>query len=190
MSLTTCKECGGKISSEAAACPACGAKPPKPTSRFTWVAGAIALFVVYQCTSGMQAAEQARTDSTSREASRVAALTPEQRRAEDESRALIAAAKLKEEATFQRAVRVTQALKAGMKNPAAFELVALGLTDTGTLCYEYRSTNSFNAVVPGYAVVLADGTTSSSDAKGGTAAWNKHCAKKGLQDLLHVRRAM
>lgn len=32
MALITCKECGGQVSSKAAACPKCGAKPPAKTS--------------------------------------------------------------------------------------------------------------------------------------------------------------
>lgn len=37
MALTKCKECGGQVSSEATACPHCGAKPPKRTSRAGWL---------------------------------------------------------------------------------------------------------------------------------------------------------
>jgi hypothetical protein len=35
MSLEKCKECGGQVSSKAKACPNCGAKSPKKTSRLT-----------------------------------------------------------------------------------------------------------------------------------------------------------
>jgi len=50
MSLITCKECGGKVSSNAATCPSCGAKPPKKTSAFTWIVGGLFAFVVAKCT--------------------------------------------------------------------------------------------------------------------------------------------
>jgi hypothetical protein len=36
MALKKCKECGKEVSTEAKACPNCGAKPPGRTSAFTW----------------------------------------------------------------------------------------------------------------------------------------------------------
>jgi hypothetical protein len=36
MALTKCKECGKEVSTQAKACPNCGAKPPGGTSAFTW----------------------------------------------------------------------------------------------------------------------------------------------------------
>ena len=48
MALMTCAECSGPVSSDAKACPKCGAKPPKRTTLFTKiVAGFFALFVVF-----------------------------------------------------------------------------------------------------------------------------------------------
>jgi hypothetical protein len=44
-------------------------------------------------------------------------------------------------------------LRNSMKNPDSFKLVdALEMKD-GTLCIDYRATNSFNAIVPGRAVI-------------------------------------
>lgn len=42
MALVKCKECGEQISTSAKSCPKCGAKPPRKTSLFTW----IALFII------------------------------------------------------------------------------------------------------------------------------------------------
>jgi hypothetical protein len=39
MALTKCKECGKDISTEAKACPSCGAPPPPRTSTATWIIG-------------------------------------------------------------------------------------------------------------------------------------------------------
>jgi len=41
MALTTCKECGHQISTDAEVCPGCGSKPPKRTSKFTWFVAAV-----------------------------------------------------------------------------------------------------------------------------------------------------
>lgn len=44
MGLVTCKDCGKDVSDDATACPNCGAKPPKKTSKLTWIiAGIFAL---------------------------------------------------------------------------------------------------------------------------------------------------
>lgn len=46
MALVNCKECGSQVSTDAKACPKCGAKPPKRTSKLTWLVGGLfALFV-------------------------------------------------------------------------------------------------------------------------------------------------
>lgn len=46
MALVKCKECGSEVSTSAKACPKCGAKPPKKTSRVTWVFLGLLVFVV------------------------------------------------------------------------------------------------------------------------------------------------
>jgi hypothetical protein len=45
MALKDCEECGKPVSTEAKACPHCGAKPPKRTSLTTWILGG--LFAVF-----------------------------------------------------------------------------------------------------------------------------------------------
>lgn len=85
---------------------------------------------------------------------------------------------------FRQAVAGARALKANMKNPASFELVFAGMNDEKTMCYEYRGTNSFNAVVTNR-YVIGEGVAS-----GEPAAWNKHCAGQRLTDYTHARRAL
>jgi|JI10StandDraft_1071094.scaffolds.fasta_scaffold89578_5 hypothetical protein len=100
------------------------------------------------------------------------------------------AAKLLEEAEFQRAVKIARALKAGLKNPASFDLTAATRTEAGALCFEYRGTNSFNAVVPSYAVVPPDGQAAAGSARDVAAAWAKHCANRQATSIRHIARAM
>lgn len=47
MALVKCKECGEKVSTEAKACPKCGAKPPKKTSFVFWGIVIIVLLAVF-----------------------------------------------------------------------------------------------------------------------------------------------
>ncbi len=51
MAMLACKECKSPVSSEAKACPKCGAPPPKPTKTSTIVIGIIAFAIVGSCIS-------------------------------------------------------------------------------------------------------------------------------------------
>lgn len=58
MALTSCKECGGPVSTNASACPKCGAPPPPPppppkrTSLFTWLVTAVVCFILFAGITG------------------------------------------------------------------------------------------------------------------------------------------
>lgn len=120
MAMTTCKECGGPLSTKAGACPKCGAKV-KRTSIVTWlVAGVLGLGVIMgmfaSCENSRDAAKKADAESARR-----SALTPEQRQAEDKRKADADAAKAKNaaasEAAFQRALLVAKAVKGEREGP-------------------------------------------------------------------------
>lgn len=49
MALINCKECGKQVSTEAKACPHCGAKPPKKIGILGWIALAFFTILVAQC---------------------------------------------------------------------------------------------------------------------------------------------
>lgn len=78
---------------------------------------------------------------------------------------------------FQEAAVYGTALKKSMKNPDSFKLEEVRRTGEGFYCFEYRATNSFNAMIPGKAL-FGKGTAASSDESGKFAGlWNKHCTK-------------
>lgn len=90
MAMTKCHECKKDISTTAAACPHCGAKPKPKTSGCAWLALIfIAIPVVFgivmsesrkQEAAAQVAADQARAAERAKaEAARLAAMTPEQR---------------------------------------------------------------------------------------------------------------
>ncbi len=134
MALMACQECGAKVSTEAKACPSCGVKPKKPTSRLALgIAGLVLFGIIY----GIATQPEPRVQS------------PEE----------LAAAAAKER-EFQVVASRLRALKAAMKNPASFELVEADLADNGTLCVKYRATNSFNAVTTS---IYAVNSTMASD---------------------------
>ncbi len=47
MALIKCKDCGNNVSTDAKNCPKCGAKITQPTSKTTWVIGAIVLSMIF-----------------------------------------------------------------------------------------------------------------------------------------------
>src|SRR5262249_4993740 len=67
-----------------------------------------------------------------------------------------------DEARWRRDVLAIRQLRSNMKNPDSFKLEEALRMDDGTLCLTYRATNSFNAIVPGRAVI-ADNKISTSD---------------------------
>lgn len=118
MTIASCTECGKPVSTEASACPHCGAKPPQKTSKLTIVIGLLMLVgLVIAFGNGGQPAPAAA--------------------APDPQKVL----------NFRQAVGTLDYVKGAMKNPKSFELVSLVRVDGPAMCVEYRGTNSFNAVV-------------------------------------------
>lgn len=159
MAMITCKECDKQISDTASLCPHCGAKPEKSASWIAYLFGGLVLVGV------IQSALKPKPEAPS--------LSPE-----------AIAAKAKTEADFQNVVRVAKWAKAQSKNPDSFTLTYGGITSNGTVCIEYRGTNSFNAVVPGRYIM-------SDTVSGSTAAlWNKHCANQPITDHTNAKHAL
>lgn len=100
------------------------------------------------------------------------------------------AKKREEDAQWTREVLSLRMLRKAMKNPDSFKLEEAVRMADGALCVTYRGTNSFNAVVPGRAVVLKTGIASSDDRDGFPKIWNKHCAGKSGSDVSYIRQAI
>jgi hypothetical protein len=77
-----------------------------------------------------------------------------------------------------------------MKNPASFKLEQASRMKDGTLCLSYRATNSFNAIVPGRAVISKTTIATSDDESRFVPLWNKLCANKSGEDISYIRRAL
>jgi hypothetical protein len=161
MSLTKCRECGKDVSTEAKSCPSCGAKPPKPTSVFTLIAGGIFIFFV----GGMVV--------SSNEREKKPALTPEQ-----------AATKAKEEAAFQITVLAVKAVKKALRDPESITWESICANDDASIiCIEYRARNGCGGLNKEVAI-FTNGKVSQR-----AETWNKHCTKP-LQNMIHARHAV
>lgn len=181
MAMTKCSECKADISTEAVACPKCGAKCARRTSPLVM---ALAVLLIPSCVAGVYISNKASTEAAAALAAAEAAKSPAQRASE-------ATTKAREEADFQQAAAVTRRVKANTKNPASFELVEAVRTNGGALCLEYRGTNSFGAVAPGFAVALPGNDKIWAGSLPDLAAtWNKHCAGKTGRNLRHVRQTL
>lgn len=81
---------------------------------------------------------------------------------------------------FQIAVQGAIALREMMKNPDSFSLERVNRMPDGSLCYTYRATNSFNAIIPGQAVFSPTETAISGSANF-PMLWSKHCKGYGAE---------
>lgn len=178
--MARCKSCGAELIAPAGKCQRCARPVTKMQTRAVWAMAVLVGVGVLSAIwwQGQQAQERDATAAAIQQAK-----PPEQRAAE-------AAAKLIEEREFQLAVRAAKILKAGMKNPESFQLTEAVRTDEGVLCFEYRGTNSFNAVVPSYAVIPPVGQPAAGPLRDVAKAWNKHCANRQATDMMHIVRAM
>jgi hypothetical protein len=77
---------------------------------------------------------------------------------------------------WEYAVLAVDQLKQSMKNPASFELEQVLSMNDGTLCIKYHATNSFNAIVPGYAIIRQNRISAEG--------WNRYCAGKSGEEFM------
>lgn len=156
MALTACHECKQQISSEAAACPHCGAKPKKGLSGCSIVLLVFAAFLVYTCTSAMQGSSAPPKPAKSAE-------------------------ELQADKELQLAIAAGLVLKKQLKDPSSFKVTDFVIYHDGAACYEYSAKNSFNATLASKAVFLPPAAllTSERDGNKFVKAWNSTCTRGG-----------
>lgn len=155
MAMTSCKECGAKISDNAVNCPSCGFKPRR-TSRVTM---ALAILLV----GGFLITVFGGRTSLPSEPAVVQAPDPEKEAASKRYGAAMAAA-----ASLKRAARDPDSLQ--------FESFRVS-DDSSVICTAYRARNGFGGMNKAIAVFV-NGTGGDDPTR-----WNKHCTKP-LNDML------
>ncbi|WP_312514990.1 hypothetical protein [Massilia sp.] len=164
MALKPCAECGARISTEAEACPHCGAKPRAtmgPIRRL--ILGLIAVSIAVSVFSPKGKDEPIEKPGP-------AVKTAEQIAEE-------AAAKARSE----RAIFVATALKHGLRDPDSVKWESVYVNDDASVvCVEYRAKNGFGGV-NFEQTVYAKGKFSTA-----AKPWNSHCAGKRLNNLKPV----
>lgn len=159
MALITCKECKQQVSTQAKNCPGCGAKVIKPTSKLNIIFALAVLALMIKCSVDKPPSTRDSSPVRAATASDIA-----------EQRA--------DSARFDAAYELAKAVRQHAKDPASVAFAQIGVSEDARLvCATYRAKNSFNAVVPGVAVI-AKNTIYFEQSQ-----WNKHCAKaSGLYD--------
>lgn len=167
MALVNCKECSKEVSSEAKACPNCGAKPPKPTSRLSVLLIGIVVVVIY--------AQVTKKDMPPQP---VVTLSPEQA-AQNKKQADQKAARL------DSTIRVLASIKASLREPESVKWANVLASDDGAVvCVTYRARNGFGGMNV-EDVSFAKGKISKA-----VTAWNKNCAGKSMNDMKYVGRML
>lgn len=164
MALITCKECGQQVSTEAKACPSCGAEARKPMGRLRkglliFLGGSILVGAVM---------EDTRKGSTPPK-------TPEQ----------IAAEKRADDAYSKRvtaAMAVAATLKDNARNPDSVVFDSMRVSeDAKVICTEFRAQNGFGGMNREHAVVVGKIFSKSS------SVWNKNCLKDMYDHISAVK---
>ena len=161
MALIACAECQAQISTDAKACPQCGAKPSGGMSA---ISAALILLVIAGVLASLGDHEEKPPAPVKTEAQKLADATRERE--------------------FQTVVAGAKWIKGTMKKPESFELLSAIMIDGKVICYEYKARNSWNDVAAGYRVITDDLNS------GEPGAWNKHCANKSGTDYSSARVAL
>lgn len=161
MAMTTCRECQSVVSTEAKACPKCGAeKPGKRPSKFgtyLWAGTVVTLVLVLLV-------DAAKPPSSSARASQP----------REDSAELQAA---------QRAISATRALRSTMRNPDSFSVISARVVGRDVVCFRYRAQNGFGGMNIENAAVW--GSTPIAG-KAFTAEWSATCGGSGIEVTQYV----
>jgi hypothetical protein len=135
MALITCSECSQQISTEAKACPHCGAVKSSGGSTFRfWVLSIVGALILLSCIGNERGSSSVNTQ------------TPSERASADEGAA--------------RAQALARVLKKSARNPDRFEIdEAFVMSGTNVVCMKFRSENGFGGMSFGQALLQPDGET-------------------------------
>ncbi|OGB00436.1 MAG: hypothetical protein A3E25_05465 [Burkholderiales bacterium RIFCSPHIGHO2_12_FULL_69_20] len=145
MSLIACKECGAKISTKAPACPSCGAKRPRETSRAAKLA-ALLLAVFGALLIYTKATEPPAT--------------PQQ-----------IAAKASDAKRGALAYDLAATIKARVRDPDSLKVTWIGVNSSATTaCASYRARNGFGGMNSERAVIVDRKPLEPTEGN-----WNTYC---------------
>ncbi len=160
MALIACGECGQKVSTEAKACPGCGAKVKKPVGLLGKLFAAAVLIAIVQCTLKTQDRPPATPSPAKAKAS------PE------------------EDQHVREVVGTLRSLRSLMHDPQSFDVESATRAPDGSICIVYRGKNAFGAVVRNR-VVAWTGGSSEDDLE-----FSRRCIGTGAVDYTAARHLL
>lgn len=158
MAMIKCHECGNQISSEASACPQCGAKPKKQVGILGIIFAGMLGLLAFQCSSP-----------------RSTPITPAQPTKPE-----------KPDLAAGNAITMARLISASAKDPSSVKWSEVVYIESGkseghgSYCFEYRAKNSFNALVVEHAAFVVN------DKGTQQGKWEKHCAGKSGRSMIGV----
>lgn len=168
MALVPCRECGQQVSTEAAACPKCGAKPKQPIGRLPVIAGLI--LGGYVLTSILPSTPATPITTTPDPAQPAPARVKERTLSDDR---------------FQATARVLALIKTSMRDPDSLKWDQILSNDDGTVvCVTYRGRNGFGGMNFEHVAYVKGAISTTSK------AWNRYCAKQSLHDMKYAAFAL
>jgi hypothetical protein len=195
VALTTCRECGGQLSTNTDACPKCGAKTPRLGCGGMMLVATLGLValgavgsIVGNFTRQEQRAREAQQETARRneDAARRATMTPKQRAAKDkedaEAAARRAAMEQQERQEYAKLLALARAIKQNANDPESVRIEEALYTLKGAMMIKYRGRNGFGGLVLNYVVVAPNGKMASGSMKDVAKLWNKHIADQGYDD--------
>ena len=169
MAMINCGECGASVSTEAQACPGCGAsrkvfrRPAGTKMPMSWpkkIGVALGVMFGVSVLGGVAASLSGANSAAPTES------------AQD---------KQQQHLTYQ-AYLAAKAVKASLRNPDSLSFEQILASDDGNIiCLTYRAQNGFGGMNIEH-VVFKDGDPSQSH-----ASWHAHCAHKLLNDVTAVQ---
>jgi len=157
----------------------------KRTMVFTVLVIIIAIGWVKISQDAEEQASARRAQEAKAEAARIAAMTPEQKKKQVAAKAKAAAEQKREQLGIQRATAGARLLKKNANNPDSFRLETVLVIDkTNAVCYEFRATNAFGALMRGQAVLAADGKRFLTNTDTGfSQLWRSECENQYGQNV-------
>lgn len=165
MAVVKCTECGSQVSTQAQACPSCGAKRPAKDS---W--GGILLIVLVVVGVGYCSMSGGPTPTRPTQTDPATTARDEQRGA---------------------AVAAARSLKNAMHDPASFDLVESIFMADGAACITYRAKNGFGAMRTNYGLMTPSRAVHSAEQGNAfRALWKTHCEGKTGETITAISRNM
>ena len=169
MALLKCKECNGSVSSDAKACPGCGAAPPKSMGR-------LQVLFIGVCVIGIAAVVSQPSNSTPTPVAKPLTADEVAYKAKEAAFEVAEAARDKERSGL--AARSVAAVMSKLRDPDSAKFTYVGVNDGATVaCLQYRARNGFGGMNQDIAVIANNKATSTA------ADWKRYCSEP-LRDML------